>query len=163
MRTSFSTSNLNPGDGGARISPAAFSAVLLVGSVVWLVGAWGWYSAGGLPPDARGTSTASPLILLLTPSICFAFGVALVNARQRGRLSAFDRCALGAACLPVTLGSWLALLVVNAWFWAGFLEAPVGLRLCAAVALLALILVTGVVIWRTTRNYLSGTPRIEVG
>jgi len=163
MRTTFSSSNLNSGGGGTRISPTAFSAVLLVGSVFWLVGAWGWYSAGGLPPDGRGTSTASPLILLLTPSICFVFGVALVNARQRGRLSAVDRCALGAACLPATLGSWLALLVVKAWFWASFLEAPVGLRIFAALALLALILVAGVVSWRTTRNYLSGTPRMEVG
>src|SRR5580692_6045017 len=108
-----------------RISPWALSLALLIGSAVWLVAAGACYAASGSKDGWSGTPLFWMLTLIVTPSICFAFGVVLVNARLESRLSWFDWCALVAAFLPVTLGSFLAALSVKVMFWASFRETSI--------------------------------------
>lgn len=136
----------------ARISPSALSVALLICSLVWLLGIGVCSATGGYQHDWRGAPLWGMLILLLTPSLCFALGFVLANARHPARLSGLEKCALIAALLPVTLGSWLAIVAVKAWFWASFLEAPLGLRVLAGSASLALILISGPMLWQSVRN-----------
>jgi uncharacterized membrane protein len=95
------------------------------------------------------------LVAMVTPSICFGIGFVLVNTCQQSQLSWFDRCALVAAFFPVTLGSLLAIWVVKVFFWASFQDASVVMKVFGALGSLALIAISGTMIWKTTRNYLS--------
>lgn len=58
----------------------------------------------------------SMLIVLVTPAICFASGMILVNARDHSSFSRLERCALATACIPVTLGTLLAAWTVKEGF-----------------------------------------------
>ena len=156
MLTTFLKYKIGSGDRGSRISPSALSVALVVCSFVWLFGVWRCHATAGSQKDWRGAPILWLLILMLTPAICFALAVVLANARQPARFSRWDTCALLAALFPVTLGSWLAILAVKTWFWASFLEAPLGLRILAVLAALALIPISGAMLWQTTRNYLPG-------
>ena len=141
-------------DTGGQISPFALSVALLICSLVWLVGACVCYATSASKDDSA-TPLFWMLVLMVTPSICFSIGIVLVNTPQQVRLSWFDRCALAAAFLPVTLGSVLAFWAVKVFFLASFLEASVVLKIFGALGALALGAISGAIIWKTTRNYLS--------
>jgi len=51
------------------------------------------------------------LIVMVTPAVCFAIGMILVDTRKHSRFSRLDWCALLAALFPVTLGTLLAVWV----------------------------------------------------
>jgi hypothetical protein len=139
----------------ARVSPLALSVALLICSAVWLVSACACYATSASKDGLSGTPLFWMLTLMVTPSICFAFGVILVDSRQPLRLSWFDWCSLLAAFFPVTLGSLLAVWVVKVWFWANFQETSVALKIFGVLASLALVAISGTVIWKTTLNYLT--------
>jgi len=146
----------------SRISPFALSVVLFVDSVLWLVSTVACYATSFSKDGWSGTPLIWMLAVMVTPSICFAFGVLLVDTRQQSRLSRFDWRALAAAFLPVTLGSFFAVLAVKVIFGASFREASVGLRAFGALAVVALVAISGAIIWQTARNYLSG-KRADAG
>jgi hypothetical protein len=56
------------------------------------------------------------LTVTLTPAICFAGGMILVDARRRCQLGKIEWWALAAALLPVTLGSLLSYWAVRVLF-----------------------------------------------
>ena len=139
----------------AQISPLALSVALLICSAVWLVGACACYATSASKDDWSATPLFWMLTLMVTASICFGIGVDLVNTRQQSRLSWFDWCALVAAFFPVTLGSLLAVWAVKVLFWASFQDASVVLKIFGALVCLALVAISGTIIWKTTRNYFS--------
>jgi predicted membrane protein len=109
-------------------------------------------------PDRANRSGRSQFgcwLAKLTPSICFGIVVDLVNTRQQSRLSWFDWCALVAAFFSVTLGSLLAVWAVKVLFWTSFQDASVVLKIFGALVCLALVAISGTMIWKTTRNYFS--------
>lgn len=142
--------------GDVRIPPPALSVALLVGSVCWLIGVVACYATS----DSKDGWSQTPLLwlltLIVTPSICFAIGVVLVNVCRRSRLSWLDWSALVAAFFPVTFGSFLSVLAVKAIFLESFREASIGLRIFGASACVVLVIVTSMIIGKTGRNYLSG-------
>jgi hypothetical protein len=131
-----------------RIPPPALSVALLVGSVCWLVGVVACYEATGFKDGWSQTPLLWLLTLMVTPSVCFALGVILVNARQQSRLSWFDGWALVVAFFPVTFGSFLSVLAVKAIFWASFREASIGLRIFGTSTCVALVIITSMIISR---------------
>jgi 1,4-dihydroxy-2-naphthoate octaprenyltransferase len=56
------------------------------------------------------------LIVMVTPAVCFAIGMILVDTRKHSRFSRLDWCALLAALFPVTLGTLLAVWAVRVLF-----------------------------------------------
>ena len=56
------------------------------------------------------------LIVMVTPAICFALGMILVDTRKRARFPRLDWCALLAGVFPVTLGTFLAVWAVKVLF-----------------------------------------------
>jgi uncharacterized membrane protein YfcA len=101
------------------------------------------------------------LILMVTPSLCFACGTVLASTRQHSRLSRFDWSALVAAILPVTLGSWMAVWAVKVLFGASIQEASIELRMFGALACLALVAISGVMIRQAGMNLLSTKQQDE--
>jgi hypothetical protein len=137
-----------------RVSRSALSGALLICSAVWFAGAWVCYAASAFKDDWPAASFFWMLTLMVNPAVCFAIGVDLVNSRQQSRLSWFDGCALVAALFPVTLGSVLAVWTVKVLFSPSFHDAAVGLKVFGALVSLALVAISGSMIWQTTRNYL---------
>jgi len=138
-----------------RVSPSALSVALLICSAVWFICACAWYVTSASKDDWSATPLFWMLTLMVTPAICFTIGVDLVNTRQQSRLSWFDWCALVAAFFPVTLGSLLAVWAVKVLFSASFQDSSVALKIFGALVSLALAAISGAMIWKTTRNYLS--------
>jgi hypothetical protein len=135
-----------------RVFPAALSIALLICSAAWFVAC---YATSAFKDDWSATPVFWMLILMMTPAICFAIAVDLVGSRQQSRLSWFDGCALVAAFSPVTLGSALAVWAVKVLFGASFQDAGMVLKIFGALVSLALVAISGFMIWKTARNYLS--------
>jgi hypothetical protein len=91
---------------------------------------------------------------MVAPAVCFSFSTVLLNTRQHSQISRLDRCALVAAAFPITLGSLLAVWAFKVLFWAGFQDASVVLRGFGALISLSLVVISGSMVWKTTRNYL---------
>ena len=138
-----------------RVSASALSVVLLICSAVWFVGACVCYATSASKDDWSATPLFWMLIVMVAPAICFSICIELVNTRQQSRLSRFDWYALVAAFFPVILGSLLAVWAVKVLFWASFQDASVVLKILGALVSLALVAMSGTMIWKTTRNYLS--------
>jgi hypothetical protein len=98
---------------GHRVSPPALSLALLMGSGVWFAGAWACYATTAFQNDWSATPLFWMLMLMVTPAICFAIGMMVLDTRKHSRLSRLGWCALVAAFFPVTLGTWLAVWAVK--------------------------------------------------
>jgi hypothetical protein len=79
----------------------------------------------------------------------------LANTCKSSRISRLDRCALVVAVFPLTFGSLLAMWAVKVLFWAGFQDASVVLRGFGFSVSIFLVLISGFMVWKTTRNLLS--------
>jgi hypothetical protein len=99
-----------------RVSPSVLSIALLIGSAVWFVSACAYYATSAFKDEWSATPLFWMLIVIVTPAICFAIGMILVDTRQHSRLSRLDWCALVAALFPVTLGTLLAVWAVKVLF-----------------------------------------------
>ncbi len=99
-----------------RIPQSAVSFALLFTSALWCVGAFEYYATSGLRNNWSATPLLWMLIVMVTPAICFAAALILVDTHKRSRLSRLGWCALGAASFPVTLGTLLAFWSVKVLF-----------------------------------------------
>lgn len=99
-----------------RVSKSALSVALLAGSALWCVGSLEYYATSALKNDWSATPLVWMLIIMVTPAVCFAIGMILVDTRKHSRFSRLDWCALFAALFPVTLGTLLAGWVIRVLF-----------------------------------------------
>ena len=139
----------------SRVSSPPLSISLLICSTIWLVGAFEWYWKIASKHDWTAVPLFWMLIIMVTPAVCFSFSTVLVNTRKSSRISRLDRCALVAAVFPITLGSFLAMCAVKVLFWAGFQDASVVLKGFGFSVSIFLVLISGSMVWKTTRNLLS--------
>jgi hypothetical protein len=100
----------------SRVSPSAVSIALLLCSAVWLVGACAYFATSAFKNHGLATPLSCMLIVMVTPAICFASGMILVDARKHSQFSRLEWCALGAAFFPVTFGTLLAVWAVKVLF-----------------------------------------------
>ncbi|HLX68318.1 MAG TPA: hypothetical protein VKV04_01710 [Verrucomicrobiae bacterium] len=98
-----------------EVSRAALSVALIVCSGLWLAAACEYYATSGLKLDWSATPLFWMLAVVITPAICFAGCMILVDQLKRKRQEfTFIECwALVAAFLPVTLGSLLSVWAVK--------------------------------------------------
>ena len=82
------------------IPRSALPIALLVTSTLWLVGTYQYYATTGFKPNWSATPLFWMLTVMVSPAICFAIGLILVDARKRSELSPLGWCALAAATLP---------------------------------------------------------------
>ena len=94
-----------------RVSTSALSIALIICSGLWQVSACMYYSTSGLRGDWSATPLLWMLTVVVTPAICFAGGMILVDARNHSRFTLIEWWALVAIFLPVTAGTLLS-------FWA---------------------------------------------
>ena len=139
----------------SRVSSPALSIAILVCSAIWLVGACEWYRTGGSKHDWTSAPLIWMLIIMVAPAVCFSFSTVLANTCKSSRISRLDRCALVVAVFPLTFGSLLAMWAVKVLFWAGFQDASVVLRRFGYSVSIFLVLISGFMVWKTTRNLLS--------
>lgn len=128
------------------------SSALVTCSAVWFSGAWVWYATSAFRDDGVALPLIWRLMLMVTPAVCFCFGAVLAGSRHHSGFSRLDWCALGAAVLPVTLGTGVAVWLVKGMFWADFQDASMALKMLGALASLALVAVSGAVLWRTAMS-----------
>jgi len=100
-----------------QVSRAALSVALIVCSGLWLVAACQYYATSGLRVDWSATPLFWMLTVVITPTICFAGCLILVDQRKRQPFSLIEWWALMAAFLPVTLGTLLSVWAVKVLFW----------------------------------------------
>ena len=100
-----------------RIPRWVLSSALLVCSGWWLASAGVYYAASGFKNDGAVTPPFWLLLLLVTPAVCFALALTMMEAGKIPRLSRLDAFALAGALFPVTLGTVLAIWVSNVLFW----------------------------------------------
>ena len=99
-----------------RVSTTALSIALLLGSGLWLVASCEYGATSGFKTDWSATPLLWVLAVVLTPAICFAVSMILVDQRRQRPLGWIEWWALLAAFLPITLGSLLAVWAVRALF-----------------------------------------------
>jgi len=103
-----------------QVSSAAISVALIACSGLWLVAVCEYYATSGFKADWSATPLFWMLAVLMTPTICFAGCMILVDLlRKRQAFTLMQRWALAAALLPVTLGSLLSVWAVKVLFWMG--------------------------------------------
>ena len=151
MRIRFLQWRIGSNDTSTQVPQWTLSVALLIGSVIWLAAACVCSAPGAFKDHWAATPLFWMLILMVTPSVCFSIAVVLANTRQHRSLPWFDRCALAAAFLPVTLGSLLAIWAVKVFFWTSFQEASAALKIFGASASLGLVAISGAMIWKVTR------------
>ena len=140
-----------------RVSPLALSVPLLACSAIWFAGAGMSYATTTHTNDWSATPMFWMLILLVIPPTCFSLGTALVNTRRQTQLSRFDWCALAAACVPVTIGSVLAVMVAT---WTSSLsqasqDTANALKTLGALAGLVAFAISGAMVWKIGRSYMT--------
>lgn len=96
-----------------RVSRPALSVALIVCAGVWLAAACEYYATSGLKVDWSATPLFWMLAVVITPAICFAGCMILVNQRQQHPSALIEWWALAASFLPVTLGSLLSVWAVK--------------------------------------------------
>ena len=118
FRPALSKSHMSTIHNGVRnlIPPSAVSIALLVCSGVWYVGASEYFATTAFKNDWSATPLFWMLIVMITPAICFACGMIMLDSRRHSRFSRIEWWALLAAFCPVTIGTLLAVLVVKILF-----------------------------------------------
>jgi hypothetical protein len=99
-----------------RVSTSAISIALLICSGLWLVAACEYNATSGFKADWSATPLLWMLTVVLTPAICFAGSMILVDQRKQRPFGLIEWWALMAAFLPVTLGTLLSVWAVRALF-----------------------------------------------
>jgi hypothetical protein len=100
----------------SRIPTSAVAIAALISSTAWCLGAAIYCATTAWRHDWSATPLGWMLVVLVTPPVCFASGLLLVDARKHSRFSPFERYALAAIALPVTLGTLLAVWAVKILF-----------------------------------------------
>jgi cytochrome bd-type quinol oxidase subunit 2 len=96
-----------------QVSRAALSVALIVCSGLWLVAACEYYAVSGFKVDWSATPLFWMLTVVVTPAICFAGCMILVDQRKERPFGLMEWWALVAAFLPVTLGTLLSVWAVK--------------------------------------------------
>ena len=99
-----------------RVSTSALSLALIACSALWHLSACIYFATSGFRSDWSATPLLWMLTVTLTPAICFAGGMILVDARKRWQFAMIEWWALAATLLPVTLGSLLSFWAVRVLF-----------------------------------------------
>jgi len=99
-----------------QFSRAALSVALIVCSGLWLAAACEYYAASGFRMDWSATPLVWMLLVVVTPALCFAGCMILVDQRKRQPFALIEWWALAAAFLPVTLGTLLSVWSVKVLF-----------------------------------------------
>ena len=99
-----------------QVPQSALSVALLIGSALWFVGSLEYCTTSALRNDWSATPLVWMLIVMVTPAICFAIGMILVDSRKRTPFSRLDWCALLTGVFPVTLGTFLAVWALKVLF-----------------------------------------------
>jgi hypothetical protein len=86
---------------------------LIFCSGLWLAAACEYYATSGLKLDWSATPLLWMLAVVLTPAICFAGCMILVDQHRQQPFTLMEWWALAAAFLPVTLGSLLSVWAVK--------------------------------------------------
>jgi len=94
-----------------RVSTSALSIALIACSALWHVSACIYYATSGFRNDWSATPLLWMLTVTVTPAICFAGGMILIDARKHSKFTMVEYWALLAIFLPVTAGTLLS-------FWA---------------------------------------------
>ena len=102
--------------GNPRLALSTVSIASIVCSAIWYLSACVYYQINALRSDWSATPLVWILAVILTPALCFAGGVIVVDARRRQQLSLLDWWALAAAFLPVTFGTLLAVWATKVLF-----------------------------------------------
>src|SRR5215831_16484173 len=95
------------------VSKAAVSVPLIGCSGLWFAAACEYYATSGFKFDWSATPLFWMLTVVITPAICFAGCMILVDQRKRQPFALMEWWALAAAFLPVTLGTLLSVWVVK--------------------------------------------------
>jgi hypothetical protein len=88
----------------------------MICSGLWLASISEYYATSALKSDWSATPLFWVQILMITPAVCFAICIVLVETRKQARFSRLVWCALVAALLPVSLGTVLAIGAVKFCF-----------------------------------------------
>ena len=101
-----------------QVSRAALSVALIICSGIWLAAACEYYATSGFRMDWSATPLLWMLTVVLTPAICFAGCMILVDKRRNKQqpFSPMELWALAAAFLPVTMGTLLSVWAVKVLF-----------------------------------------------
>jgi hypothetical protein len=91
-----------------QVSGAALSVALIVFSGMWHVASCACYATSGFTVDWSATSLFWLLTVVISPAICFAGCMILVDWRKQRQLAPIEWWALAAAFVPVTLGTLLS-------------------------------------------------------
>ncbi len=83
-----------------RVLQSALSVALLMTSTLWGIGSFEYCATSGLKNNWSATPLVWMLAVLVTPAICFALAVILVDMRRRSPFSSLGWCALGVASHP---------------------------------------------------------------
>jgi hypothetical protein len=96
-----------------RVSRPALSVALIVCSGLWLAAACEYYATSGLKVDWSATPLFWMLAVVMTPAICFAGCMILIDQRRQHPFAPIEWWALAASFVPVTLGSLLSVWAVK--------------------------------------------------
>ncbi len=101
-----------------EVSRAALSVALIVCSALWIAAACEYYATSGLKVNWSATPLFWMLTVVITPAICFASCLILVDPRKRKQqeFTLMEWWSLAAAFLPVTLGSLLSVWTIKVLF-----------------------------------------------
>ncbi len=81
----------------------------MICSGLWLASVCEYYITSALKSDWSATPLFWVQILMITPAVCFAICIVLVETRKQARFSRLVWWALATALLPVSLGTVLAI------------------------------------------------------
>ena len=101
-----------------QIPTSMLSIALITCSGLWLAAACEYYATSGFKIDWSATPLLWMLTVVLTPAICFAGCMIVVDKRRnkRQQFTPMELWALAAAFLPVTMGSLLSVWTVKVLF-----------------------------------------------
>jgi hypothetical protein len=99
-----------------QVSRVTVAVALIVCSGLWHAAACEYFATSGFKVDWSRTPLFWMLTVVLTPTICFAGGMILVELRKQQPFTLMEWWALAAAFLPVTLGTLLSIWAVKVLF-----------------------------------------------
>ena len=102
-----------------RVSTSALSIALISCSGLWHASACVYFATSGFRADWSATPLFWMLTVMVTPAICFAGGMILVDGRKHSQFSLTEWWGLTAIFLPVTVGTLLSVWAVKGLFAMG--------------------------------------------
>ncbi len=95
----------------------ALSITLLVASALWLSATAAYYATSAFRPDWSATPLFWMLFVMITPAVCFAVGILLLDACKHSPVSRLAFSALISGFFPVTVGTVLAVWAGKSFFF----------------------------------------------